>query len=45
MFPSPFQNDRKDLKSTLHLKEFGLGGGPMSFQIKIPAARPSMMAK
>jgi hypothetical protein len=39
MFPSPLQNGRKDQKLTLRLKEFGLGVGQMSFQVKIPAVR------
>jgi len=39
MFPSPLQNGRKDQKLTLRLREFGLGTGQMSFQIKIPAKK------
>ncbi|MGH7596455.1 MAG: hypothetical protein ACREOI_08885 [bacterium] len=39
MFPSPLQNDRKDQKLTLRLREFGLGTGQISFQIKTSAVR------
>jgi len=39
MFPLPLQNDRKEQKLTLRIREFGLGAGRMSFQVKIPAQR------
>jgi hypothetical protein len=39
MFSLPLHNDRKDQKLVLRLKEFGLGTGQMSFQVKILAKR------